>query len=430
MQGCRAVAAVFALVLVVAACSNSPEPVDVQRVVATPAPTARVKSTVETPKPTATAAADDEEGEDERDTPTPSRTTTPQPTVRRDLAELKIEMSHVADVPRPTAMAVRPGDPGMYVASKNGFVRRLVGRAQEVVLDISNEVSGGSEQGLLGLAFSRSGDIAVINFTDTDDASVTRAYRFDGTGHTFGTHKDLFVVDKPTEMHNGGNVAFGRDGYLYVSIGDGGQSGDPKNNAQSLATFLGKILRVDVRSDLSYRIPSSNPFADDPNGKDEIWAYGFRNPWRFSFDQKTGDLWISDVGRDRREEINLEPAGSGGGRNYGWNRMEGSIPYDGRSPPANHVPPVYDYEHSPSRCVVIGGHVYRGDAIPDLRGAFLFSDYCEGGIQAIRVEGGRVAEHRHFKIEGDHISSFGQTSDGEVYALALVAGKLYRIDPR
>jgi glucose/arabinose dehydrogenase len=291
-------------------------------------------------------------------------------------------------------------------------------------------VSGGSEQGLLGLAFSKAGNIADINFTDEDDASVTRAYRFDASTHTFGAHKDLWVVPKPTEMHNGGNVAFGPDGYLYVSLGDGGQSGDPKGNAQSLGTFLGKILRVDVNTDLTYDIPASNPFKGDSAAKDEIWDYGFRNPWRFSFDAKTGDLWISDVGRDHREEIDFEPASSDGGHNYGWNRMEGSIPYEGSTAPPGHVPPVYDYEHSASRCVVIGGFVYRGDAIADLEGAFLFTDYCAGGIEAIRLRDGKVDEHRHFKISGDHISSFGQGADGEVYALALVEGAIYRIDAR
>jgi glucose/arabinose dehydrogenase len=358
---------------------------------------------------------------------------TPAPPRALELVDLKLTLA--ARVPRPTAMAVRNNDEAIYVASKKGTVWQLIRGQRNVVLDISDEISFGFEQGLLGLAFTPDGNTMVIDFTDKGDASIVRTYRFDGRQADPRTAKDLWRVPKPAEEHNAGQLAFGPDGYLYVSLGDGGLSGDPDNNAQSLDTMLGKIHRVQILSDGSYEVPPDNPFVGREKVREEIWAYGFRNPWRFSFDRQTGDLWIADVGRDTKEEISFEPAGSGGGRNYGWNLTEGSVPYEGRTPPKNWTPPVHDYDHDGTTCSVTGGYVYRGTRIKGLAGAYLFSDYCKGGIEAIRIvkddDGSyEVTEHRAYdEIELGRIASFGQDADGELYVLALDEGAIYRVDP-
>jgi glucose/arabinose dehydrogenase len=345
------------------------------------------------------------------------------------LAAARLRLTLFARVPRPTAMAVRYGDDAIYVASKKGRVWALRGGRREVVLDIANEISSAFEQGLLGIAFTPDGKLLVVNFTDRDNSSVTRVYDFDDERADPFTWKNLFVVKKPAREHNGGNLVFGPDGYLYVTIGDGGISGDPKNNAQSLRTMLGKVLRVEVLPNGSYAIPQDNPFAGRRGMRGEIWDYGLRNPWRLSFDRSTGDLWIADVGRDRREEIDFEEAGSEGGRNYGWNRMEGSVRFGDHHKPKKAVRPVYDYAHDGAVCAVTGGYVYRGSRIPGLAGAYLFSDFCKGGIEALRLRDGKVVEHRVFPLPVAQISSFGQDAEGELYVLVLEEGAIYRVDP-
>jgi glucose/arabinose dehydrogenase len=357
---------------------------------------------------------------------------TPAPS--RPLAALKLKVTLAARVPRPTAMAIRTGDPSIYIGSKKGLVWKLTGGRRETVLDIHDEISVGFEQGLLGIAFTPDGRLLVVNFTNKKDASVTRVYNFTSQGAIESSGKDLIVVDKPAAEHNAGQLAFGPDGYLYLTLGDGGLRGDPDNNAQSLDKMLGKMHRIEVLPNLTYRVPPDNPFVGKKGAKGEVWAYGFRNPWRFSFDRKTGDLWIADVGRDSKEEINLEPAPSTGGRNYGWHFREGTLPYEGGEKPKGAIDPVYDYDHDGTTCSVTGGFVYRGVKIKGLDGAYLFSDYCKGGIEALRVKKDatgkyKVSEHHLFDaIEVGRISSFGQDADGELYALALDEGVVYRID--
>ncbi len=357
---------------------------------------------------------------------------TPAPAKPLELLELKLTLA--ARVPRPTAMATRTGDDAIYVASKKGWVWRLIAGRREKVLDISDEISFGFEQGLLGIAFTPDGRLLVVNFTNSDDSSVTRVYAYSSQGVVESSGKDLIVVKKPAAEHNAGQLAFGPDGYLYLSLGDGGLRGDPDNNAQSLDEMLGKVHRIEVLPNLTYRVPPDNPFAGEKDARGEVWAYGFRNPWRFSFDRKTGDLWIADVGRDQKEEIDFEPAGTGGGRNYGWHFREGVLPYEGGEKPKGAVDPVYDYGHDGTTCAVTGGFVYRGTMIKGLDGAYLFSDYCKGGIEALRIEQDddgdyKVSEHRHFdSIKVGQISSFGQDADGELYVLALSEGVVYRVD--
>jgi glucose/arabinose dehydrogenase len=210
-------------------------------------------------------------------------------------------------------------------------------------------------------------------------------------------------------------------------MGDGGSGGDPQGNGQSGKTLLGKLLRLDV-SGTGYTVPADNPFVGDPDVRDEIWALGLRNPWRFSFDRQTGDLWIGDVGQGRWEEVDLQPASSTGGENYGWARMEGPDCYNGPCDPADYVLPVTSYNHSEGDCAMVGGYVYRGSAMPELRGTYLFADYCSGrlwGIDALAAAG-RTAEPALLLATRLTLSSFGEDRAGELYVTDL-SGGLYQV---
>jgi glucose/arabinose dehydrogenase len=362
-------------------------------------------------------------------TPSPSPDRSPPPP---NLAAVRIRLVRVATLEQPLAMAIRSGDRSLYVAQKTGSVVAVRGGSVDPVpvLDLTQEVSLGSEQGLLGLAFSPNGRSLYVNYTDTNgDTHVTGYAMREGRADP-ATRRDVLVVDQPYSNHNGGNLVFGPDGYLYIGLGDGGSGGDPHGNGQSLSTLLGKMLRIDPRpsGDRTYAIPRDNPFVDRPDARPAIWAYGLRNPWRYSFDRLTGDLWIGDVGQSAWEEIDRQPAGSSGGENYGWNLAEGAHPFAG-DPPADARRPVYEYSHDGGGCTVIGGYVYRGEAIPDLSGAYLFGDLCIGQIEAIRVRGGRVAGHRALGPVVPNLSSFGEDARGELYAMSL-GGALYRLAPR
>jgi len=360
--------------------------------------------------------------------PTSSSTSEPP------LASVRIRLVEVATLQQPLAMAVRTGDPDLYVAQKTGAVVRLHdGQADtQPVLDLTGEVSLGSEQGLLGIVFSPDGRDLYVNYTDVNGDTHVTAYRWREDRADPETRRDVLFIDQPYSNHNGGNLTFGPDGYLYIGLGDGGSGGDPHGNGQSLTTLLGKMLRIDPRpsNGRPYSVPPGNPFVRRDDARAEIWAYGLRNPWRYSFDRVTGDLWIGDVGQSAWEEIDVQRAASDGGENYGWNRMEGDHPYEGSETPAGAVRPVLEYSHDEGGCTVVGGYVYRGAAIPGLVGAYVFGDFCVGRLEAIRLDGGRVVEQRTLgpTVDGG-LSSFGEDADGELYAMSL-AGALYRIAPR
>ena len=333
---------------------------------------------------------------------------------------------------QPLALAVRPGDPGLYVAQKTGRVIAVRnGRVDpSPVLDLSEQVSLGSEQGLLGLAFSPSGQHLYVNFTDTNGDTRVAGYAMRKGRADPATRRDVLLVDQPYSNHNGGNLVFGPDGYLYIGLGDGGSGGDPHGNGQSLTTLLGKMLRVDPRpsGERPYAIPRDNPFVDRPGARPEIWAYGLRNPWRYSFDRETGDLWIGDVGQSGWEEVDFQSSGSSGGENHGWNLMEGDHRYAGDDPPAEAVRPVFEYSHDGGGCTVTGGYVYRGESIPDLYGSYVFGDFCLGELSALRLRNGRVIDHRVLGPLVPNLSSFGEDPRGELYAMSL-GGELYRLAP-
>ncbi len=343
----------------------------------------------------------------------------------------EVRLERVATLEEPVALAVRPDDPALYIAEKGGRVVAI--RNGEVdpspVLDLSSEVSLGGEQGLLGLTFSPDGGTMYVNFTDVNGDTRIVAYGMSGGRADPSSRRAVLFVDQPYTNHNGGNLAFGPDGYLYIGLGDGGSGGDPQGNAQSLGTVLGKMLRIDpaLADGAPYSVPADNPFVDTPGARPEIWAYGLRNPWRYSFDRTTGDLWIGDVGQSAWEEVDRQPASSGGGENYGWNVREGAHPYlaGGSAPGA--VDPVYDYSHNDGGCVVTGGYVYRGEEIPALVGTYLFADFCLGALEGLRLEGDRIV-HEQLGPTVEAVSSFGEDAAGELYVLSL-AGGVYRLVP-
>ncbi len=345
----------------------------------------------------------------------------------------------------PVAMAQHPDTDDLYIVEKSGTIRRVndgLVLDPDPVLDVSGEVSTGLEQGLLGLAFSPDGDFIYINLTDTAGDTHIYEYRWANDAVVAGSRRQVLFVDKPFANHNCGTLMFGPDGYLYICVGDGGSSGDPNYNGQRLSERLGKMLRIDPRpsGDASFTAPPSNPFAPDPSNPDkiipegalpEIWSYGLRNPWKFSFDRQTGDLWIGDVGQGIWEEVNYSPASSPGGDNYGWNHMEGLVAYPGRPPgttePANHHKPIHVYQHDGVACSITGGYVYRG-ATTALRGTYLFSDWCDGRLRWLQQENGQVTESGEFALDVPSISSFGEDHDGELYAISL-GGTVFKIVP-
>ncbi|GAA3447948.1 PQQ-dependent sugar dehydrogenase [Planomonospora venezuelensis] len=333
------------------------------------------------------------------------------------------EFTEIARLDMPVAMALRPGDETLYVAEQGGRLRKISGGkvAEDPVVDLSDEVSRGNEQGLLGVAFHPEEDFLYLNWTDREGTTHITEWAFDGREAT--GRRDVLTQPQPYSNHNGGQLAFGPDGHLYIALGDGGSGGDPQGNGQNLGTWLGKILRIDPRG-TPYKVPEDNPFAGRQGAKPEIWAYGLRNPWRFTFDRKTGDLWIGDVGQNEWEEVDHQPKGEGG-RNYGWNLREGRHPFRGNGAAGGLVDPVIEYPlGQDGTCSVIAGYVYRGTKIPSLAGRFLYGDFCAGWVRSAPAD--RPGEGKDLgRVE--QLSSFGEDHDGELYALSL-SGPVYRLE--
>lgn len=307
-------------------------------------------------------------------------------------------------------------------------------------LDVSDLISpqalsgGYTERGLLGLAFHpdyAQNGLFFINYTDRNGHTVIARYSVaadDPNRADPASAESLLYVTQPYSNHNGGHMEFGPDGYLYVSLGDGGSGGDPDGNGQNPGALLGTILRLDINSDEGYAIPDDNPFVGDETARPEIWAWGLRNVWRFSFDRATGDLYLADVGQNQWEEINFQPASSEGGENYGWNAYEGTHTYSGNQPASDVVMPVLEYDHSSGACSVTGGYVYRGEAIPALQGYYLYGDWCTGTIWAARPNDTGTWQTGISLESGRPISSFGQDEAGELY-LVDHGGAVLRFEP-
>jgi glucose/arabinose dehydrogenase len=303
-------------------------------------------------------------------------------------------------------------------------------------LDISDRVLAGGERGLLGLAFppgfAGKGYFYVDYTRLPDGATVVSRFRLSSADTALVTSEEvLLVVEQPFENHNAGQLAFGRDGFLYVALGDGGSGGDPFGNGQNRATLLGNILRIDVEAGVvPYAIPSGpsgNPFVGEPGVRSEIWAFGLRNPWRFSFDRATGDLYIADVGQNLVEEVNFQAAASTGGENYGWNIMEGTSCF--LSPDCDQTGltlPVAEYRHGAGDCSVTGGFVYRGAEHPALQGIYFYADFCTGRLWGLR-RNGVVWENQLLLDTALQISSFGEDEAGNLYLADFGVGDIYKI---
>jgi len=321
------------------------------------------------------------------------------------------------------------GSGRLFIVEQPGQIRILKnGQLLDApFLDIRDRVgSNGSERGLLGLAFhpefAKNGYF-YVNYTDRD--GNTHIARFTASGNLADPTSEvqLIFVKQPFPNHNGGALAFGPDGYLYIGLGDGGSSGDPYGNGQSRNTFLGKILRIDVDHGDPYAIPTDNPFKRSGGAYKEIWAYGLRNPWRFSFDRLTNDLWIGDVGQDKWEEIDFVRAGTPGNLNFGWNKVEGTHPFKGSSQP-EYTAPVAEYPHG-TECSVTGGYVYRGAVLPEWQGVYFYGDYCSGKIWGLASPGS--GKSQLLFQTGFRISTFGVDEAGELY-VADYNGTIYRLE--
>jgi glucose/arabinose dehydrogenase len=321
---------------------------------------------------------------------------------------------------------------GRIIVLQNG--RRL----RRPFLDVSGLISAGGERGLLGLAFhpdyARNGRF-YVNYTDrAGDTRVVEYRRASASRADRGSARLLLRVDQPYANHNGGHLAFGPDGDLYIGLGDGGSGGDPHGNGQRTDTLLGKILRIDVDARTGgkpYGIPSDNPYASG-GGRPEIYSYGLRNPWRFSFDRERSDIWIGDVGQGSIEEIDYRPAGQARGANFGWNAFEGRSTFAGAGAVRGRPPvaPVAQYTHAKG-CSVTGGYVYRGTRVPALRGRYLFADYCSGRVWSMRAgpsPGGLREDTGRLGVSLSTVTSFGEGLRGDVYVVA--GGGLYRFAPR
>lgn len=329
-----------------------------------------------------------------------------------------------------------PGQPSrLYVVQQSGRIRIMDrGRLRSApFLDVSGSISSGGERGLLGLAFhpgyARNGRF-FVNYTDRSGDTRVVEYRRANANRARPSGRQLLRIDQPYSNHNGGHLAFGPDGFLYIGTGDGGSGGDPDDNGQDRSTLLGALLRIDVDSrgrGRPYGIPPGNPFARG-GGAPEIYAYGLRNPWRFSFDRVRGDLWIGDVGQNAIEEIDFRPRGRGAGANFGWNAFEGRSSFPGGGPlrGSRHVPPVAQYTHS-AGCSVTGGYVYRGSRAGALRGRYVYADYCSGRVWSMRAgprPGGVREETRRLGQSLGNVTSFGEGLNGDLYVVA--GGALYR----
>jgi len=342
----------------------------------------------------------------------------------------------VSGLQSPLDLQSVPGDrERVYVVEQGGRIRVIRGGALQPspFLDVSDRISSGGERGLLGLAFHpqfATNRRLFVNYTDRrGDTHIAEFRATDADAADASSERLLLFVAQPFANHNGGGLAFGGDGKLYVGLGDGGSGGDPLGNGQRLDTLLGKMLRLDVDAATPYSIPADNPFLATVGARGEIWAYGLRNPFRFGFDRATGDLYIGDVGQSAREEVDVALAPRPGGENYGWNVMEGTQCY---RPPrdcdrSGLTLPVYDYGHDQG-CSITGGVVYRGCRMPELAGSFFFGDYCSGFVRSLRYANGRADVHDWSPAGIQSVSSFGVDADGEIYVVDY-GGSVYRLEP-
>jgi glucose/arabinose dehydrogenase len=421
-RGAGAVLAALSLVIAAAGCSDAPSPA-----ADSPAP-----STIVAPP---SVAASPSVG------PTVEPTGSSIPPLPTGPDRLRLEQVAAGLVEPIGITHAGDGSGRLYVNGRTGRVQILEPDGavrEEAFVDLADRVLSGGERGLLGLAFhpdfERNGRVFVHYSRAGDGATVVSELRAENPLRADpASERVLLTVAQPFPNHNGGQLAFGPDGYLYIGLGDGGSGGDPFDNAQNLSVLLGKVLRIDVDGRATggrqYAIPRDNPFATEgiqPGaGAPEVWAYGLRNPWSFSFDPEGGDLYIADVGQNAWEEVNRQPGDSRGGENYGWDIMEGRHCYQDDCDQSGYVKPIAEYSHELG-CSVTGGHVYRGQAQPQLNGVYVFADYCSGLVFTLQVdEGTRTPK---VVLEGGlRVTAIGAGEDGEIYLADLADGGIYRV---
>jgi glucose/arabinose dehydrogenase len=338
----------------------------------------------------------------------------------------------VSGLNQPVALAWRTGDQDMYVVEQPGKVRRVSNGVIAKGNVLALKVISGGEQGLLGLAFAPNGSKLYVDYTEKRTGnSVVEEYPVNARKKAVKAQRRRILSQAdPFPNHNGGTLTFGPDNMLYIGWGDGGSGGDPLGSGQNRNSLLGKIMRINpgASGGYQYSIPLDNPFVGQANTRWEVWMYGLRNPWKFSFDKANGDVWIGDVGQGLYEEIDYAAAGSQSGANWGWNQREGFHPYNGGAQPANGRDPVIERSHADGDCAITGGFVYRGSAIPALDGAYLYGDFCTGKISAAEQQGGAIVQNAQLPVTVPQLSSFGQDPSGEVYAVSL-AGTVYKLTP-
>jgi glucose/arabinose dehydrogenase len=338
----------------------------------------------------------------------------------------------------PLDLQAAPGDrERLYVVEQGGRIRVIRGGQLQptAFLNVADRISSGGERGLLGLAFHprfAQNRRFFVNYTDPNgDTHIAEFQATSADTADPASERLLLFVPQPFANHNGGGLAFANDGTLLIGLGDGGSGGDPFGNGQNLGTRLGKMLRIDVDGAVPYAIPPDDPFVAKAGALPEVWAYGLRNPFRFSVDRPTGDVYIGDVGQARREEIDVVPGGRGG-QNFGWNITEGTLCYEPKSgcSTAGITMPVLEYGHSDG-CAVTGGVVYRGCRMPDLVGTYFYGDYCSGFVRSFRLASGQATALRDWTagLRGiDSVTSFGTDADGEVYVVDY-DGEVYELVP-
>ncbi|HXH56816.1 PQQ-dependent sugar dehydrogenase [Iamia sp.] len=440
----RAVVVVATVIALLGACGED-EPAGTGEAVEGRVPTTAEPTEDDTPDTTSSApTAETTEGDGPPDTTAEEPpTSSAEPADPGDapapgaLGDVAITLTEVATLEAPTKLVARPGSDLLYVAEQGGRITALTptddgGADTATALDLTDVTRSGGEQGLLGLAFAPDGATLYVHHSGTAGETRIASFAMDGDDVDAASRTELLEVDQPFANHNGGDIVVDDDGLLWIGLGDGGSSGDPDDRAQDPEDLLGKILRIDPTrptGELPYAIPEDNPFADGVGGRPEVAVIGVRNPWRLRFDAETGDLWVADVGQDAVEEIDRLPADAILGANLGWSRFEGSAVYDESrevrgTPP---VGPVFEMDHDDGWCSVTGGPVYRGDALDDLQGAYLFGDFCKPGLAALRLDGDQVTETAVLDEDVGQVVSIDTDADGEVYVLSL-GGQVLRLD--